>query len=69
MNSPSSLAAPRVLFESELAQDAVTVRDLPIRTKEVFHRKPGEDFCKRNVSFTAQAAIPQVFPRCQPAIL
>jgi hypothetical protein len=27
-----------------------------------------EDFCKRNFSFTAQAAIQQVFPRCQPGI-
>ena len=39
-----------------------------LRTKEVFHRKSGEDFSNRNnPKFTARATR-QVFPPCQPVI-
>src|SRR6266540_1442329 len=46
MNSPSSSALPRLLSGNELPQDAVAI-DPPLSTKEVFHRKSGEDFSKK----------------------
>ena len=48
MNSPSSSALPRILFRNELPQDSVPIRDPDLGTKEVFHRKSGEDFSNRN---------------------
>src|SRR6266511_447504 len=66
MNSPSSSALPRLLSGNELPQDAVAI-DPPLSTKEVFHRKSGEDFSKKNSSLIARVAR-QGVPRCQPAI-
>ena len=68
MNSPSSSALPAILFWNELPQDAVPIRDPDLGTKEVFHRKSGEDFSNgNNPKFTA-GATRQVFPLRQPAI-
>jgi hypothetical protein len=47
MNSPSSFVSPRPLSATELPQDAVAIRDPPLSTKEIFHRKSGEDFSKK----------------------
>ena len=47
MNSPSSFASPRLLSGNELPQDAVAIRDPPLSTKEIFHRKSGEDVSKK----------------------
>jgi hypothetical protein len=49
MNSPSSFASPRPLSATKLPQDAVAIRDPPLSTKEIFHRKSGEDFSKERI--------------------
>lgn len=50
------------------AQDALANHGPRLSTKEIFHRNPGGRLLKeKNFSVTAQAATPQVFPRCQPA--
>jgi hypothetical protein len=68
MNSLSWFASPRLLSWNELPQNALAIRDPLCRTKEIFHRKSGEDFYKENFSFTALAATLQVSPLCQLAI-
>ena len=35
---------------TKLPEDAVSIRDPPLCTKEIFHRKPGEDFSKKRIS-------------------
>jgi hypothetical protein len=66
MNSLSPSTLPRLLsIPEELPQDAIAICDPAISTKEVFHRKPEEDFSKKNSSLIAKATG-QVFARCQP---
>jgi len=60
MNSPSSFASPRLLSGNELPQDAVAIRDPPLSTKEIFHRKSGEDFSKKRIP----ALLPGRLGRC-----
>jgi hypothetical protein len=68
MNSLSSSALPRLLSGNELPQDAVAIRDPPLSTTEIFHRKIGGRLLKgRNPGFIPRATQ-RVFPLRQPAI-
>ena len=67
MNSRSSSTLRLYLPQNELPQDAIAMRHPALSTKEIFHRKPGEDFSKKNSSLIARGAHRQVSPRCQPA--
>src|SRR4029077_6910946 len=48
-NSPSSFASPRLLPGNKLPRDAVAIRNPPLSTKEIFHRKSGEDLSKERI--------------------
>jgi hypothetical protein len=68
MTFPSPRALPRLSRGNELHQDAVAIRDPPLSTKEIFHRKIGGRLLKRKNSSLIEQATRQVFPRRQPAI-
>src|SRR4029077_8501485 len=60
-NSPSSFASPRLLPGNELPQDAVAIRDPPLSTKEIFHRKSGEDFSKERIPALLRGRLRRCF--------
>ena len=45
----SVVCLAKVLSGNELPQAAVAIRDPPLSTKEIFHRKSGEDFSKERI--------------------
>ena len=45
----SVVGPPRLLSGNEMPQAAVAIRDPPLSTKEIFHRKSGEDFSKERI--------------------
>ena len=59
---------------TELPEDAVAIRDPPLSTKEIFHRKSGEDFSKKRIPALLRSgdsagvsSVPAGDQWCQPA--
>src|SRR6476660_1179834 len=60
-NSPSSFVSPRLSPGNELPQDAIAIRDPPLSTKEIFHRKSGEDFSKERIPVLLRGRLRRCF--------
>src|SRR5580765_2504246 len=51
----------KTFVRNELPQNAVAIRDPPLSTKEIFHRKSGEDFSKERIPALLRGRLRRCF--------